>query len=278
VAVATVNPGPGWACPSCGQAADAGVRFCPQCGEEKLAGRGPGRPWARWWRSLRLLVGHPGALTVAFRDGVRQPYVRPLALFLGINVVFFLAQSLSGFSVLSIPLRAHLNSQSYSDFANRVVEQQLQRTGVERQRFSDRFDMQQQTLAKASVLAMGPLLALGFGVLFWRRHAAPATHMVFALHFMAFMLLFLTLLFPAMALAQRGLEAAGVAVGKGTFADLATYAEATAIAGWVGLAARRVHGCRVWWCLAVAAVAPPLMLGVLRLHRVAVFWVTAWTV
>ena len=100
--------GAGWACPTCAARCDAAARHCSACGEQRLPLPGWRFSLARWRLTLRCLVLQPGRLTADHALGRRQPYVPPLSLFLAINVVFFVAQSLSGLSVLSIGLLAPL--------------------------------------------------------------------------------------------------------------------------------------------------------------------------
>src|SRR5262249_33811303 len=112
----------GQICPSCGSTATA--LYCSNCGERMLRGADalpaladrssqpaqsfPGRVRA----SLVALVSPAGRLTSDWLRGRRVGHLTPLSLFLWINVVFFLIQSLSGPSILSWPLRAPLADDS----------------------------------------------------------------------------------------------------------------------------------------------------------------------
>jgi len=101
-----------WPCPTCAQGVD--TEYCPRCGERRilpreLTLRGLGRQFlkstssidGRLFRTLRALLARPGALTVAWVDGPRKPYVGPIQLFLLANVAFVAAQSLTGSNVFS---------------------------------------------------------------------------------------------------------------------------------------------------------------------------------
>jgi hypothetical protein len=88
------------ACLNCG--ADLRGRFCSDCGQRamppyptmrELVGDG----WrelsgydGRFARTFRLLLGRPGALTVAVLEGRRARYVTPLRLYLVASVLYFL--------------------------------------------------------------------------------------------------------------------------------------------------------------------------------------------
>lgn len=99
---------PGWPPPVSDEAntcADCGTRyvgnFCPRCGQESLIETPTVRHFVReavdqfiaieskLWRTLRMLITQPGALTDEYLRGRRQRYVRPFKLYLTISVVFF---------------------------------------------------------------------------------------------------------------------------------------------------------------------------------------------
>ena len=79
----------------------------------------------RLLRSFRCLIGRPGALTVAFLQGRRKPFVGPVALFLVTNVLFFATESLTGSNILSTPLEGHLHTQPWSELAQPLVAGRL---------------------------------------------------------------------------------------------------------------------------------------------------------
>ena len=100
---ATVPP---WTCPSCHTTLV--TPFCPGCGERPVGPpdltlkgiaaqvlKAVGGVDGRLLRSLRLLLGRPGALTEAHARGQRKPYLGPFQLLLIANVFFFAAQSLT---------------------------------------------------------------------------------------------------------------------------------------------------------------------------------------
>ncbi len=271
--------GAGWACPTCAARCDAAARHCSACGEQRLPLPGWRFSLARWRLTLRCLVLQPGRLTADHAQGRRQPYVPPLSLFLAINVVFFVAQSLSGLSVLSIGLNSHLQGQRYSALASDMVAQRLARRPLDRERFEDRFALQQQTLAKATAIVMAPLLALASWACFRRRGGATGrTHLVFALHFYAFVLLFLTVFFGLLAPLLGLLQHWGHVPAHADLDNFATAIEAVVIGSYFYLAAGRVFGAGRLWRLLAAVVLVFAVLWTLYLHRFAIFLATVWMV
>lgn len=189
-----------WTCPNCSAA--RATPFCPACGERPIGARdltlrGLLASLAvavtsidgRLLRSVRALMTRPGALTVAWLEGRQKPYIGPFQLFLLANVVFFGLQSLIGGKIFSTPLDHHLHNQMWSDLAARLVDQRLAVLHQTQAQFAPLFDQAVVRNAKSLIV----LMALAFSLvppLLFRRSGRPfAAHLVFALHFYAFLLL-----------------------------------------------------------------------------------------
>lgn len=117
--------GKGERCPTCHAFIQA--RFCAVCGETRPSRRPRtviGFLWGaaarlldadnRLFRSLYRLLVRPGALTVAFLRGRRQPFLGPLQLFVTINVAYFLfATSGVGPNTFHTPLDLHVRANNF---------------------------------------------------------------------------------------------------------------------------------------------------------------------
>lgn len=87
------------ACRNCG--APAAGRYCPSCGQETRLALPTAREFLReaagryvaldgkLWRSLAMLLAHPGFLTREYLAGRRLRYVRPARLFLVLSLAMF---------------------------------------------------------------------------------------------------------------------------------------------------------------------------------------------
>src|SRR5580704_6109035 len=103
-------------CRNCG--ADAPDRYCPHCGQETTEHLPSAREFVhefvlhyfaaegRLWRTLRVLVLHPGRLTIEYIRGRKLAYVLPLRLYLTVSVVFFLLLQLTATSTATERLAA----------------------------------------------------------------------------------------------------------------------------------------------------------------------------
>ena len=207
-----------WTCPSCRIVVS--TPYCPACGERPLHPRAltirglSDQAFeaftnidGRLLNSFRCLVSRPGALTVAYLEGRRKPYLGPVALFVATNVAFFAMESLTQGLVFTTPLDSHLHTQPWSDLARPLVARRMASLGTTIELYAPRFDAALALHARSLIL----LMALSFAVLpaiVFRRRARPfAAHAVFSLHLYGFMLL---LFCVATAIPAAGLVFGGV--------------------------------------------------------------------
>ncbi len=186
-----------WTCRGCNNAVT--TPHCPSCGERPLNPRDLTLPGlatqivqglsdfdSRLIRSLRTLVLDPGALTVAFRFGPRNPFVMPFPLFLFANVVFFAMQSLTGAKIFSTPLPAHLQSDIWGAAAQKLITLHVEAARTTIENYAPVFDQAVTLNAKSLIILMVLAFAIFPPLLFFRRHVPFAVHLVFALHLYAF--------------------------------------------------------------------------------------------
>jgi hypothetical protein len=219
-----------WICPSC-QHPNSALEYCPFCGERYL---NPHRLTligiaeqaleslfhgdARIPRTLKALLLQPGRITQAWQHGERRGWMAPFQLFLFLNVIFFLVQSASGLSVMVTPLDGHLHDMSYAPLARRLMDSHIERYGGTVAQLTPSFEHQERTNAKLLVLAMVPAFALMLRLAFPLRRRLGALHVVFALHFYAYLMTSLALLFlvaaiPAALLIHRFGASIGSLIG-----------------------------------------------------------------
>jgi Protein of unknown function (DUF3667) len=199
----------GWQCPTCRVVVT--TAFCPRCGEAPIEPReltllGLGEKLfsaftsidTRTARTVWCLLRRPGALTLAWIDGVRKPYVAPITLFLLVNVLFFAVQSLTGESVFSSSLDSHLHHQDWSEFARTRVSERLAGSGATLAEYAQEFDRTVVTHAKSLIILMTGVFALLLPLVFLRERRPFMVHVVFSLHHYSFLLLlFCVALFAA---------------------------------------------------------------------------------
>ncbi len=220
-------------CPTC--AAAIARTYCAVCGEQRRDARRfrmadvlaraleatldfDGRAL----RTLRLLLTRPGALTDHFMGGRWKPYLRPLQLFVLVNVAFFVwAGSQAGFNTLTTPLSIHVRSNTFfhKDLAARWVDERVETRETTFEAYAETFDRRVDELSRSLVFLFLPFLALAFAALHPRRLAAR--HLAAACHFMAFTLLFMVLLgLAGWAVVRGGYALTGVGALRYLMSDL----------------------------------------------------------
>lgn len=198
-----------WTCPTCRTSTT--TPFCPGCGEHPL------RPAehtlsglaitvvkafsnidGKVLRSVRDLLLRPGALTSAFQHGIRKPFIGPIASFLVANVLFFALQAFTTFRVFSTTLDMHLHNQPWSEFAQVLVTARLKEMGTSLELYRPVFDQAVIVNAKSLIGLMVLPLAVLVSAVFVRARQPLAVHIVFALHFYAFLVVLFCLPVAAM--------------------------------------------------------------------------------
>lgn len=275
-----------WTCPTCHSAHASGA-YCAACGERRLTAHdqtlaGVLHEWfeslvhvdGRILRSCRELLLSPGSITAAYLAGRRQPYIGPFQLFLAINVVFFLTQSLTGLSILSLPLAVHLQQGYYGAWAQQLLDAHLLQHGLTQAAYAPEFDRHGPAVAKSMVILMVPMLACVLAIVFYRRRRTLPTHLRFSVHFYAAMLLFLTLLFPLVALVLLALRAIGLHAAWSTADGLISTLEFAAVFWYFLRAIPRVYPGSTWRRVAATIVLPVAVIALLYFYRVLQFVLT----
>ena len=140
-------------------------------------------------RSLRYLVSRPGVLTEEYVKGCRMPYLGPIQVFLVANVLFFAMQSMTNTNIVSSPLDSHLHVQDWSPIAQSLVTQRLEAKQLSLDQYSPIFNQAVVLHGKSSIVLMVLPFTVLLLVMFYRNGRPFVTHVVFSLHFYAFLLL-----------------------------------------------------------------------------------------
>ena len=229
----------------------------------------------RLWRTLRLVFA-PGVLTEAYFAGQRSRYLRPVRLFLVLNVVLFFAASFLGQN----PLMGELDVQlgAVGERGRAAVEASIAEWGGSRATYAALFDQRAATLASTLIGLFVLAFAALFGLAFPR--GGGARHVVFALHAVsAFVAGYLALIALAvmvvLALALVGIRESGL----GPWFNVPfTVAAFSLIVTYLALGFLRVYGVRprrAWLSGAVVGVGG--LPATILVYKPILFWLTLWT-
>ena len=274
-----------WNCPTC--SSELSTAYCPTCGERPpsardLTLRGLFHQLLQAFstidgkllRSFRCLVTRPGALTVAYVQGRRVGYLKPLQLFLVVNVLFFAMQSLTHTNIVSSPLDSHLHQQDWQAIAQRMVTGRLETLHTTLDRYAPIFDRAIVLHAKSFIILMVLPFALLLPILFRRNPQPFVAHAVFSLHFYAFLLL---LFCVALAVAAVDASLGGAGLNSARMDNALSGINLVVSAIYLYLASGTAYGARgairVVKALTLALAVAGIMLG----YRFVLFLVTLYT-
>ncbi len=187
----------------------------------------------RVWRTLRALMFQPGLLSFEYFHGRRARWLSPVSIFFAASVLYFVAPLRGGdftptfnqqvtphirqlaigpdekpLTPEQIGSKGQLHSEITSTWiekrvAQRDAEVRLKTNGESGYSYRDyrlAYEAKSNDVRKALIMLHLPFAALVLMLLFWRQHRYFAEHIVFLMHFMAFVIIVLQILVQADAL------------------------------------------------------------------------------
>lgn len=185
-------------CKTCGN--DHPENYCPTCGEK------PFKPEQlsfkeyieelfegflhfdnKFLRTMKMLVVKPGQLSLEYTEGRRVLYMRPIQLFLVMNLVFFI---LAFSNLYSLPLYNYITYTPFIRYNTKhIISQELVQTGLTLKEYMELFNERIKAVSKEFIFLFIPFYGLVFYALFFKKKQYFVEHMVFATHFCTFILL-----------------------------------------------------------------------------------------
>ncbi len=274
-------------CPSC--ATESVGRFCRNCGERKLGSEDRSiRHYldmlvdflthfdSKGYRTLWLLVTRPGFLSAEQLRGSRVGYLKPLSLFISINIAYYFSIALFGANTFTTPLdlQLHMNDY-YPAYAKHQVERKLEHEHVSYAALESKYNEKAGVLSRTLIFLFIPIYAVVFHASFFRRRKYFVEHLVVATHFWSVVLVLLTAIVPAIAVLPMwwyGLPSLTAAYAAND-ALISLFVQAC-VAAYLVAMLRRVYGAPWWYCTTISLLIAWSFFHIVWLYRLVLFAIT----
>lgn len=170
--------------------------YCHQCGQSvrENTDRSIGKLLAdfldnvfffdnRFIISLWYLFRFPGRMTVEFLEGKRKKFVSPVILFLLFNLIYFLVNPLTDYSISLID---QIYGQPYSEWVKPWVDAKLQNDGLNELAYGSIYQNASDTISKSIMIINVPLIAVFVYLMVLKKRGFYYDSLIFALHFFSF--------------------------------------------------------------------------------------------
>lgn len=224
------------------------------------------------WRTLRALFV-PGKLTEEYFAGRRGLYVRPVRIFLVINILFFVWFGFAGASGVLGDASFYRGNYRFEEVMEAAA------AGVSAETYDAAFSARARALAPTLIAVFVPVYAVFLALALFPARRSLAHHAVFATHFTAVLMALLALVTAALY--------APIAVVQALTADVLYNLDDSALApimvvalsAYLVVGLRRVHDLP-WWGASAAGLATATLgtLLAMEAYRTVLFFVTVWTV
>lgn len=141
----------------------------------------------RFFISIGYLIRFPGRMTVEFLEGKRKKFISPVTLFLFVNLVYFLVNPLSDYS---ISLYDQIYAQPYSgNWIKELVISKIQNEGLNEQAYIAAYQNTSDNISKSIMILNVPLIALFVYLMSFKRRRFYFDSLIFAFHFFTLFLI-----------------------------------------------------------------------------------------
>jgi hypothetical protein len=185
-------------CKTCGN--NHPENYCPACGEKSFSTKQLSLKHFveetfesfihfdnKFLRTVKTLIAKPGQLTLDYTEGRRVYFMRPMQLFLVVNLVFFI---MAFHNMYSLTLPNYLNFRPFTNFNTKhIIDEALIKTKHTLPEYTDIFNGKIKEISKTYIFLFIPIYGLMFRILFFKKKEYFVEHLVFATHFMSFVLL-----------------------------------------------------------------------------------------
>jgi len=282
-----VSPQTIFHCPSCGT--ETRGQFCGKCGEKEVTdedysvrrflkeiGVAITLLESKVLRSVWLVASKPGYLSTEYFRGRRVQYMKPLQLFVFLNVVYYFSLTLFTATTFTTPLATQLHMNDYyPGYASARVNHKLQREHISYETLETRYNKKTSVLSKTLIFLLIPIFALLFYALFFKKRKYFVEHVVVATHFWSFNLILLGVILPLVSvLLIRLSKAMSVSAEYVTNDGVTSSTLQICLAVYLFAMLRRSYVAARWYCAVTALPIAWSFFHIVWLYRFLLFTAT----
>jgi hypothetical protein len=195
-------------------------------------------------------------LSNAYFQGCRVRYVKPLQLFVLLNVIYYFSLTVFTATTFTTPLSTQLNiNDYYPAHARRQVDQKLEHTHLTYQSLEARYNDKTSVLSKTLMFLLIPVFAVLFFAFFFRKRKYFVEHLVLATHFWSFNLLLLGVVLPILTvLTIRPLTVLQLPSHYATDDNPAFICVQVCLGLYLFAMLRHFYRASAWYCTSIAAI------------------------
>lgn len=276
-----------FSCPSCGTKTVG--TFCGDCGEKEVTDKDYSlRHYLRElvaavtsleskvFRSVWLVLSRPGYLSSEYFLGRRVRYMKPLQLFLFLNIVYYFSLTLFQATTFTTPLGTQLHMNNYyPTYASMRVIQKLQEKQISYEALESKYNQRTSVLSRTLIFLLIPIFAALFYALFFKKRKYLVEHIVVATHFWSFNLLLLGVILPLATVGLiRLLKALNLGFAFVTNDGVTSTSLQLCFAVYLFLMLRRCYGISKWYGALTALVIAWSFFHIVWLYRFFLFEIT----
>lgn len=151
------------------------------------------------FRSLFPLVFKPGFLTAEYLAGRQKRYIKPITMFVLVNLFFFLVVHRMG--MLNWTFEG-ITGGPHGAFAKRLVAEKIAAQQVSEEEFVIHFNQVLKYNQKSMFFFLIPLFAVVLKGLYLRKKRYYVEHLIFSIHFHSYFLIFVVIGLPLLIFAM----------------------------------------------------------------------------
>jgi ribosomal protein L32 len=278
---------PMFECPSCDTKTLG--QFCSHCGEKEVADEDYSLRHflaesvstltlleSKVLRSVWLVTSRPGYLSTEYFQGRRVRYMKPLQLFIFLNVVYYFSLTLFTATTFTTPLATQLHMNDYYPaYASRRVIHKLQKEQINYETLERKYNEKTGVLSKTLIFLLIPIFALLFYALFFKKRKYFVEHVVVATHFWSFNLILLGVILPLVSvLLIRLSKALNISSAYVTNDGVTSSVLQICFAAYLFVMLRRTYAASRWYCAITAAPIAWSFFHIVWLYRFFLFELT----